>query len=121
MIKEWIDGYNPQNQQDIFNALRATMQEIALAGSERSGSFVTAVRHGGPALRIPVGSDRAPADLDLPRLLVDRPFPLELYLGAVVTELSALAITVHINEKQKSIQSNVDAAYQNSDTVWGEL
>ncbi|HLT86279.1 MAG TPA: nucleotidyl transferase AbiEii/AbiGii toxin family protein [Sphingobacterium sp.] len=121
MIKEWIDGYNPQNQQDIFNALREIMQEIALAGLERSGFFEKAAFYGGTALRILHGLDRYSEDLDFSLLEVDPSFSLEHYFDAVVTEFSALGITVHINEKKKSIQSNVDSAFLKSDTVWREL
>ena len=32
MIKEWIEEYNPQNEEEILSALREIMQEITLAG-----------------------------------------------------------------------------------------
>jgi len=121
MIKEWIDDYKPQNQQDIFNALREIMQEIALAGLERAGFFEKAAFYGGTALRILYGLDRYSEDLDFSLLQVDPTFSLEHYFDAVVAEFSALGITVNIKEKQKAIQSNVDSAFLKSDTVWREL
>ncbi|PRD46823.1 nucleotidyl transferase AbiEii/AbiGii toxin family protein [Sphingobacterium haloxyli] len=121
MIKEWIDDYNPQNQQDAFNALREIMQEIALAGLERTGFFEKAAFYGGTALRILYGLDRYSEDLDFSLLEVDSTFSLEHYFDGVVAEFSALGITVNIKEKQKSIQSNVDSAFLKSDTVWKEL
>jgi hypothetical protein len=33
MIKEWIKGYTPTDQQHTFDAMREIMQQIALAGS----------------------------------------------------------------------------------------
>jgi hypothetical protein len=32
MIKEWIESYNPKNREQVNQALREIMQEIALAG-----------------------------------------------------------------------------------------
>lgn len=32
MIKEWLDSYEPSNEQDVKDALREIVQEIALAG-----------------------------------------------------------------------------------------
>jgi hypothetical protein len=32
MIKEWLEGYRPGNQQQAEQALREIMQEVALAG-----------------------------------------------------------------------------------------
>jgi hypothetical protein len=39
MIKEWIESYNPQTREELNQALREIMQEIALAGLHRSGFF----------------------------------------------------------------------------------
>ena len=39
MIKEWLSSYQPKNQQEAEQALREIMQEIALAGLQRSGFF----------------------------------------------------------------------------------
>lgn len=121
MIKEWIQEYNPQNQQDVFDALREIMQEIALAGLERSGFFEKAAFYGGTALRILYGLDRYSEDLDFSLLEPDPTFSLERYFDAVVSEFSALGITVSIKEKKKNVQSNVESAFLKSDTIWKEL
>jgi hypothetical protein len=39
MIQQWIDSYNPQSEEERYNALREIMQEITLAGLERAGFF----------------------------------------------------------------------------------
>ncbi|HMF73297.1 MAG TPA: hypothetical protein VK616_17575 [Flavitalea sp.] len=39
MIKEWIDEYKPTNKEEAEAALREIMQEVALAGLQRSGFF----------------------------------------------------------------------------------
>jgi glutathionyl-hydroquinone reductase len=52
MIKEWIESYNPKTRDQINQALREIMQEIALTGLQRSGFFEKAAFYGGTALRI---------------------------------------------------------------------
>lgn len=39
MIKEWIEEYDPKNEEDILAALREIMQEITLAGLSRTDFF----------------------------------------------------------------------------------
>ena len=39
MIKEWLNTYKPQGEEDAWPALREIMQEIALAGLQRAGFF----------------------------------------------------------------------------------
>src|SRR5690606_5223642 len=121
MIKEWIQEYQPQSQQDVFDALREIMQEITLAGLERSGFFEKAAFYGGTALRILYHLDRYSEDLDFSLLEADPTFSLERYFESVIAEFSALGITVRIREKKKNFKSNVDSAFLKSDTVWKEL
>ena len=121
MIKEWIQEYQPQSQQDVFDALREIMQEITLAGLERSGFFEKAAFYGGTALRILYHLDRYSEDLDFSLLEADPAFSLERYFESVIAEFSALGITVRIREKKKNFKSNVDSAFLKSDTVWKEL
>lgn len=40
MIKEWLEEYKPINHEAAEQALREIMQEIALAGLQRSGFFL---------------------------------------------------------------------------------
>lgn len=49
MIKEWIQEYHPQNKEQAESALREIMQEVALAGLQRSGFFEKAAFYGGTA------------------------------------------------------------------------
>ena len=39
MIKEWIEEYDPQNEEEIVSALREIMQEITLAALSRTDFF----------------------------------------------------------------------------------
>ncbi|WP_346316862.1 nucleotidyl transferase AbiEii/AbiGii toxin family protein [Chitinophaga sp. YIM B06452] len=121
MIKEWIQTYNPQNKEQAEAALREIMQEVALAGLQRTGFFEKAAFYGGTALRIFYGLDRFSEDLDFSLLEVDPDFSLEPYFEGIVTEFEAVGMTVSIKEKKKSIQSNIESAFLKSETVWKEL
>lgn len=121
MIKEWLQEYNPKNKQDVYDALREIMQEIALAGLQRAGFFEKAAFYGGTALRIFYNLDRFSEDLDFSLLEPDEKFSLEPYFEAVVKEFEALGISVRIQEKKKSTASNVESAFLKSGTVWKEL
>ncbi|QKJ33275.1 nucleotidyl transferase AbiEii/AbiGii toxin family protein [Mucilaginibacter mali] len=121
MIADWLKEYNPQNQQEAFDALREVMQEITLAGLSRSGFFEKAAFYGGTALRIFYGLNRYSEDLDFSLLEKDPGFSLEPYFQAIVDEFASLGITVSLKEKQKSVASNVESAFLKSDTVWKEL
>ena len=121
MIKEWLQEYNPKNKQDVYDALREIMQEIALAGLQRAGFFEKAAFYGGTALRIFYDLDRFSEDLDFSLLEPDEKFSLEPYFEAVVNEFEALGISVSIQEKKKSTASNVESAFLKSGTVWKEL
>lgn len=121
IIADWLKEYNPQNQQEAFDALREVMQEITLAGLSRSGFFEKAAFYGGTALRIFYGLNRYSEDLDFSLLEKDAGFSLEPYFQAIVDEFASLGITVSLKEKQKSVASNVESAFLKSDTVWKEL
>jgi hypothetical protein len=64
MIKEWVQEYKPQNKGEAESALREIMQEVALAGLQRTGFFEKAAFYGGTALRLFYGLDRFSENLD---------------------------------------------------------
>ncbi len=121
MIKEWIDEYKPTNKEEAEAALREIMQEVALAGLQRSGFFEKAAFYGGTALRIFYGLDRFSEDLDFSLLEVNPEFSLESYLNGMVTEFKALGMEVSVKEKKKTAETNIDSAFLKSETVWKEL
>lgn len=121
MIKEWIKKYKPQNKNEAEAALREIMQEVALAGLQRTGFFEKAAFYGGTALRIFYGLDRFSEDLDFSLLEVDPNFSLEPYFEGIITEFKAIGMTVSIKEKKKTPPSNIDSAFLKSETVWKEL
>jgi predicted nucleotidyltransferase component of viral defense system len=121
MIKEWLEEYQPKNREEEEQALREIMQEIALAGLQRSGFFEEAAFYGGTALRIFHGLERFSEDLDFSLLKDDPQFSLESYLESIITEFKALGMSVSVKEKIKVKKGNIDSAFLKSDTIWNEL
>ena len=102
MIKEWIEEYKPQNEEEILSALREIMQEITLAGLSRTDFFEKAAFYGGTTLRIFYGLDRYSEDLDFSLLKPDSNFSIEPYFKAILDEFNSLGLTVSIKEKKKT-------------------
>jgi predicted nucleotidyltransferase component of viral defense system len=121
MIKEWIEEYQPSNKEEAEQALREIMQEVALAGLQRSGFFEKAAFYGGTALRIFHGLNRFSEDLDFSLLEVNTEFNLEPYLDGIIAEFSSLGMAVSVKEKIKTSKTNVDSAFLKPETVWNEL
>ena len=121
MIQEWLNEYQPANPAAAQQALREIMQEIALAGLQRSGFFETAAFYGGTALRIFHGLDRFSEDLDFSLLAVDPDFSIKPYLNGMAREFEALGIRVAVNDKKKTKQSTIESAFLKSDTDWQEI
>lgn len=121
MIREWLEEYKPANHEEAENALREIMQEIALAGLQRSGFFEKAAFYGGTALRIFYGVKRFSEDLDFSLLEANPDFQLQPYLDGMLDEFKALGIDVTVKEKLKSRQTAVDSAFLKTGTEWKEL
>jgi predicted nucleotidyltransferase component of viral defense system len=121
MIKEWIEEYNPQNEEEILSALREIMQEITLAALSRTDFFEKAAFYGGTALRIFYGMDRYSEDLDFSLLKPDAGFSIEPYFKAILDEFKSLGLTVSIKEKNKSKQTAIDSAFLKAETIWQEI
>jgi predicted nucleotidyltransferase component of viral defense system len=119
MIKEWIEEYNPQNEEEILATLREVMQEITLAGLSRTDFFEKAAFYGGTALRIFYGLDRYSEDLDFSLLKSDPDFSIEPYFKAILDEFKSLGLTVSIKEKKK--QTAIDSAFLKAETIWQEI
>ena len=96
MIKEWLGTYAIKNTEDATNALREIMQEIALAGLERSGFYEEAAFYGGTALRIFYGLNRFSEDLDFSLLKPNDNFSFDKHLKAIENEFEALNMKVSI-------------------------
>ncbi len=121
MIKEWIEEYNPKNEEEILSALREIMQEITLAGLSRTNFFEKAAFYGGTALRIFYGLDRYSEDLDFSLLQPDPNFSIEPYFKAIMDEFKSLGLNVSIKEKKKAKESAIDSAFLKAETIWQEI
>lgn len=103
MIKEWLNSYQPKNEDKDKDVLREIMQEITLAGLYRAGFFAKAAFYGGTALRIFYGLGRFSEDLDFSLLKPESGFSLDKYQDAILTEFSALRDeSFHQRERKKS-------------------
>ena len=121
MLKEWIEGYKPQNEEEILYALREIMQEITLAALSRTDFFEKAAIYGGTALRIFYGLDRYSEDLDFSLLDPNPDFSLEPYFKVILDEFISLGFTVSIREKKKTKQTAIDSAFLKAETIWQEI
>lgn len=121
MIKEWLETYNPKTPAAADQAMREIMQEVALAGLERTGFFQKAAFYGGTTLRIFHGLDRFSEDLDFSLLETNPDFSLKTYWEGITAEFAALGMQVSITEKKKTNQTTIDSAFLKSETVWKEL
>lgn len=121
MIKEWLNAYQLEKEEDARPALREIMQEIALAGLQRAGFFEKAAFYGGTALRIFHGLNRFSEDLDFSLLTADPEFSLDKYLRAILLEFESLGLRVSVKEKEKKNKNNIESAFLKSETIWKEL
>ncbi len=121
MIKEWIEKYKPQNEEDILSALREIMQEITLAALSRTDFFEKAAFYGGTALRIFYGLDRYSEDLDFSLLQPNTNFSIEPYFESILNEFNSVGIKVRIHEKKKAQQTYIDSAFLKTETIWKEI
>jgi len=119
MINQWLEDYNILSQEDLINAKREIMQQVALAGLARGGFFEHATFYGGTALRIFYGLDRYSEDLDFSLNYKDASFSLEKYFDAIKQEFNILGLAVEINLKQKHNVSPVESAFLKENTIWG--
>lgn len=121
MIKEWIEEYNPKNEEEILSALREIMHEITLAALSRTDFFEKAAFYGGTALRIFYGLDRYSEDLDFSLLKPDSNFSIEPYFKDILVEFKSLGLTVIIKEKKKTKKATIDSAFLKAETIWQEI
>lgn len=121
MIKQWLEEYHPKTLAEAEMALREIMQDIALAGLQRSGFFEKAAFYGGTALRIFHGLERFSEDLDFSLLETDPDFSLGPYLEGINAEFNAAGMQVSVKGKSKTFNTDIDSAFLKSETSWKEL
>lgn len=119
MIKDWLQEFNPKNEDEVLSAMREIMQEITLAALSRTDFFEKAAFYGGTALRIFYNLERYSEDLDFSLLKPDDKFSIKPYFKSIIDEFKSLGMTVSIKEKIKG--SSIDSAFLKTETFWQEI
>ena len=116
VIEEMLKEYNAETLEEKKLAIKEIIQEIVLCALSRAGFFDKAAFYGGTALRIFYGLDRFSEDLDFSLKKKDEDFDLSSYFGTLEKEVRAFGLNLKIEEKQKSVDSNVRSAFLKGNT-----
>ncbi len=116
VVEQMLKKYHLADGDDINDALREVMQEIALAGLVRAGFFDKAAFYGGTCLRIFYDLPRFSEDLDFSLLQSQADFSFEPYFDALIAEFNALGFEVEISAREKSIETAVVSAFLKKNT-----
>ncbi len=117
LIYDAVEAIHKAKDDDNINdALREVMQEIALAALARAGFFDKAAFYGGTCLRIFYDLPRFSEDLDFSLLQTQKDFSFEPYFDTLVAEFNALGFEVDISEREKSIETAVVSAFLKKNT-----
>jgi len=115
-VQSMLDRYQLETAADWENALRETIQELALLGLWRSKFYEHAAFYGGTALRIFHGLDRYSEDLDFSLLEPDGLFDLAPYLEAIRVELAGFGFSFEVDQKTGHLDSIINSAFIKGNT-----
>lgn len=121
VVDQMLKKYNLGTNEDVTQALREVMQEIALAGLQRGGFFDKAAFYGGTCLRVFYGLPRFSEDLDFSLLQADAAFSFEPYFKTVRQEFAAFGFDVALSEKKKTAVTDIASAFLKSDATVYDL
>ena len=116
-LRQMLLRYRPQRLEDYTRALREILQEISLLGLWRSKFFEKAAFYGGSSLRILYGLDRFSEDLDFSALTPMPDFDWARYVTALEKELLAFGLELHIETKDKALDSPIRSAFLKANTL----
>ena len=116
VLSQMLSKYQINNIEDKKNAIKEIVQEIVLCGLSRGGFFKEAAFYGGTALRIFYGLDRFSEDLDFSLVTQDPNFDLTKYFPYIENETKSLGLDFSVQEKSKSIDSNIKSAFLKGNT-----
>ena len=116
VIEEMLKDYEAVTIEEKKNAIKEIIQEIVLCGLSRAKFFDKAAFYGGTALRVFYGLDRFSEDLDFSLKEKDEDFDLSSYFPILEKEVRAFGLNLKIEEKQKSMDSNVKSAFLKGNT-----
>jgi len=116
LLNELILQHNPSDENEWKQAMRESMQIIALSGLYRGNFFENAAFYGGTCLRIFHGLERFSEDMDFSLLHADENFSLEKWFDHLQLEFKAAGTTIEIERKSKTQKSMIESAFLKSDT-----
>jgi len=116
VLNQMLSKYKINNIEDKKNAIKEVVQEIVLCGLSRGGFFKEVAFYGGTALRIFYNLDRFSEDLDFSLVTQDPNFDLTKYFPYIENETRSLGLDFSVQEKIKSIDSNIKSAFLKGNT-----
>lgn len=116
LIETMLSKYENKTSTDKKNSLKEVLQEVILCGLSRAGFFKSAAFYGGTALRIFYGLDRFSEDLDFSLKTSDPNFNLAEFFPTLEKEINSLGLNFKVEEKVKSVQSNIKSAFLKGNT-----
>ena len=116
LIETMLSKYENKTSTDKKNSLKEVLQEVILCGLSRAGFFKSAAFYGGTALRIFYGLDRFSEDLDFSLKTPDPNFNLAEFFPTLEKEINSLGLNFKVEEKVKSVQSNIKSAFLKGNT-----
>ena len=116
ILTQMLEQYQTKTLTEKKNAIKEVVQEIALCGLSRADFFKHVAFYGGTALRIFYGLDRFSEDLDFSLISPNRDFDLKPYFNGLETELASVGLKFSIEEKIKSVDSDIKSAFLKGNT-----
>ena len=116
IIEQMLRQHETETLTDKKNGIKEVLQEIVLCGLSRAGFFKEAAFYGGTALRIFYGLDRFSEDLDFSLMAPNPGFDLPRYLPALERELAAYGFNFKVEDRAKSIDSDIRSAFLKGNT-----
>lgn len=116
ILTQMLEQYQTKTLTEKKNAIKEVVQEIALCGLSRADFFKHVAFYGGTALRIFYGLDRFSEDLDFSLISPNPDFDLKPYFNGLKTELASVGLKFSIEEKIKSVDSDIKSAFLKGNT-----
>ena len=116
-LRQMLNQYALQTQEDYESALREIVQQISLLGLWRAKFFEHTAFYGRAALRIFYQVNRFSEDLDFSLMMPNLAFELSPYLKAVEDELTSFGFLFHAERKEKPVQSQIESAFIKGNTI----
>ena len=116
IIEQMLRQHETETLTDKKNGIKEVVQEIVLCGLSRAGFFKEVAFYGGTALRIFHGLDRFSEDLDFSLMAPNPDFDLPRYLPALERELAAYGFNFKVEDRAKSIDSDIRSAFLKGNT-----